>query len=176
MMLYCLSLLYSIFYILYTKIDLRLTPYSHNLDCCRSRIITRKKVRVTVMAENILTTMPIASVKAKPLTTLVPNHDKITQVIREETLESRIDVQARSKPACIACGKDFSRRYSSFKRSNIRILVSTAMPNDKMNPAMPARVKVTGQSLKIAKTNAAYIKRATTAIIQIGRASCRERV
>ena len=54
------------------------------------------------MAENNEMMMPIANVSANPLIILDPNHHKIRQVINEEELESRIDVQARPKPS--GCG------------------------------------------------------------------------
>ena len=46
-------------------------------------------------------------------------------------------------------------RNSSFMRSKIRMLASTAIPSDRMKPAMPASVSVTGISLKIASVTSA---------------------
>ena len=51
-------------------------------------------VRVIVIAENIEITTPIAKTNANPRIIPVPNVYKITQVIRVETFESRIDVHA----------------------------------------------------------------------------------
>ena len=116
---------------------------------------TRKSVLVTVIAENIEIKIPIASVKAKPRTTLLPNQYKITQVIKLEILESRIDVQARLKPSFRAKLNILPLRNSSFILSNIRILASTAMPTDRTNPAMPAVESVTGMSLKSERTTEA---------------------
>ena len=48
------------------------------------------------------------------------------------------------RPRCV-----LPLRSSSFMRSKIRMLASTAMPTDRMKPAMPARVSVTGMSLKM---------------------------
>ena len=39
---------------------------------------------------------------------------------------------------------DFDGQISSFKRSKIRMLASTAIPIERINPAIPAKVKVTG--------------------------------
>ena len=72
-------------------------------------------------------------------------------MIRLDTFESRIEFQARSKPASTAAGRDLPRRSSSFIRSKIRMLASTAMPIESTKPAMPARVRVTGISRKIAR-------------------------
>ncbi|MBF8281036.1 MAG: hypothetical protein HW383_809 [Candidatus Magasanikbacteria bacterium] len=93
----------------------------------------------------------MAKVMANPLTILVPYQARMTQVIKEETLESRIDAQARGKASSMEVRKDFPRRNSSLVRSKIKTLASTAMPTDKMNPAMPAKVKVTGTNLKMAR-------------------------
>src|SRR3972149_2431739 len=60
----------------------------------RDRTSTRKSVRLTVMAENMLTSTPIASVSAKPLTIPDPKYQSTEQVIRVETFESRLGVQA----------------------------------------------------------------------------------
>ena len=67
-------------------------------------------------------------------------------------LESLIDGQARRKPssrAAILLKPFFS---SSFVLSKIRILASTAMPIERIKPAIPARVMVKlGMTLKTAK-------------------------
>ena len=72
-------------------------------------------------------------------------------MIRLDTFESRIEFQARPKPASIAAGSVLPSRSSSFIRSKIRMLASTAMPTESTKPAMPARVSVTGMSRKIAQ-------------------------
>jgi hypothetical protein len=108
-------------------------------------------VRVTIIAENMLTIIPIAKVIAKPLIILVPNHERMRQVINEETFESRIESQARVKPSSIAASRVRPLRSSSFKRSKMRMLASTAIPIERIKPAIPASVNVIGQSLKIAR-------------------------
>lgn len=108
------------------------------------------KVLVTVMAVNIETKIPIAKVKANPLTEPEPNEYKTIQVIIEEKFESRIEGQALKKPSFIACTYSLPPLISSFIRSKINTLASRAIPIDKINPAIPAKLKVTGINLKIA--------------------------
>ena len=63
------------------------------------------KFLVTVIAVNIETITPSASVNAKPLTTLVPKKYKITQVRTVVIFESKILVNALSNPELIAVNK-----------------------------------------------------------------------
>jgi hypothetical protein len=102
-----------------------------------------------VMAVNILTRTPIASVKAKPLIKLVPNQNKIIEVMIVERLLSRIDSQALQKPSRIASSRVLPEESSSFILSKIKMFASTAIPIVRMNPAIPAAVNVTQSSLKI---------------------------
>ena len=69
--------------------------------------------------------------------------------MRLDTFESRMEFQARLKPASTAAGSDLPTRSSSFIRSKMRMLASTAMPTESTKPAMPARVRVTGMSRKM---------------------------
>ena len=82
--------------------------------------------------------------RAKPRIVDEPKRYRIVAVIRLDTFESRIEFQARLKPASTAAGSDLPTRSSSFIRSKIRMLASTAMPTESTKPAMPARVRVTG--------------------------------
>ena len=66
-----------------------------------------------------------------------------------------IDENARTKPASTPARNVLPALSSSFRRSKIRMLASTAIPIDRMKPAMPGSVIVTGISLKIAAENAA---------------------
>src|SRR3989344_3235376 len=111
----------------------------------------RKKYREAVMAVNMLTKMPRPRVRANPRTSDVPNQYKITEVIRLETLESRMEVQARRKPSAIAVSSDLPERSSSFILSKIKIFASTAIPIERINPAMPADERVTGIDLNRSK-------------------------
>lgn len=61
--------------------------------------MANKNVRETEMAVNIEIKTPSPSVRAKPLTALVPNQNKTIAVMIEETFESRIESQAREKPS-----------------------------------------------------------------------------
>ena len=86
---------------------------------------------------------------AKPRITDDPKGYRIVAVIRLDTFESRMEFQARLKPASTAAGSDLPTRSSSFIRSKIRMLASTAMPTESTKPAMPASVSVTGTSRKM---------------------------
>ena len=105
------------------------------------------------MALNSEIATPIASTRAKPMMIVAPNcwpkKYSTAHVIKVDVFESRIEGQARSSPARIAAAMVLPLRSSSFMRSKIRMLASTAMPTDRMNPAMPANVNVTGISLNI---------------------------
>ena len=61
--------------------------------------------------------------------------------------ESKILVQALSKPELIAVNNVLQAFSSSFVLSKIKILASTAIPTEIINPAIPARVRVTGIAL-----------------------------
>ena len=111
------------------------------------------KFFVTVIAVNILINTPIINVRAKPLIMLVPKKYKITQVMIVVILESKIDVNALSKPALIAVNNVLPAFSSSFVLSKIRIFASTAIPILSIKPAMPASVSVTGTILNTAKTS-----------------------
>ncbi len=108
--------------------------------------------RVTTIALNIEVSTPMIRTSAKPRITDDPNAYRIVAVMRLDTFESRIEFQARLKPASTAAGSDLPTRSSSFIRSKIRMLASTAMPTESTKPAMPASVSVTGMSRKIART------------------------
>ena len=63
-------------------------------------------------------------------------------------LESRMASHARENPSRIAVSAFLPATSSSFMRSAIRMLASTAKPTERMKPAMPAAVSTTGMSLK----------------------------
>lgn len=104
------------------------------------------------IAENMLTNIPIAKVKANPRIMLEPNQNKIPLVIKVEMLLSRIDGQAREKPSSKLANKLLPFFDSSLILSKTKTFASTAIPIVMTNPAMPERVRVTGINLKIAKT------------------------
>ncbi len=66
-------------------------------------------------------------------------------------LESLIDGHALEKPKSIAFSCEIPRLISSFILSKIKIFASTATPIESINPAMPARLRVTGIALKSAR-------------------------
>ena len=105
--------------------------------------------RVTTIALNIEVSTPMIRTSAKPRITDEPKAYRIVAVIRLDTFESRMEFQARLKPASTAAGSDLPTRSSSFIRSKIRMLASTAMPIESTKPAIPARVSVTGMSRKM---------------------------
>ena len=107
----------------------------------------RRSTRVITIAENMEVSTPSAKVSAKPSIKLSPNQKRITAVIKPETLESRMESHARRNPSSIASRSSLPRRSSSFMRSKIRTLASTARPMERIKPAMPAEVSVTGTSL-----------------------------
>src|SRR3989344_2491213 len=111
-----------------------------------------RNVRETEMAVSIETRTPSPKTSAKPLMSDVRNQKRMTAVIIEEMLESRMEGQARANPSRMASAVLEPLRSSSFMRSKMSTLASTAMPTERMNAAMPAAVSVTGISLKSART------------------------
>ncbi len=107
---------------------------------------TFNKVRVTVIAVNILMNTPINNIVAKPTMILapklLPKKYNTAQEIIVATFESRIEGQARFQPTAIAEDNDRPSRSSSLTRSKTRMLASAAMPIERINPAIPARVSV----------------------------------
>ena len=99
------------------------------------------------IAENIPIKLPIIKVRANPLTKLVPKLNKIKATKIIVKFPSRTDGQARLKPSSSEIRKPFPRFNSSLILEKIKILASTAMPIDKIKPAMPAKVRVTGINL-----------------------------
>ena len=100
------------------------------------------------MAVNIETKTPTASASANPLIRLVVKKYNTKQVISVEMFESRMEGQALLNPSLMARSNFFPARNSSFILANIKILASTAMPMDRMNPAIPGKVRVIGQGEK----------------------------
>src|SRR3989344_2140067 len=113
---------------------------------------TINNILVMKIAENRLTTIPNDNVKAKPLMKEVEKINKIAHTIKEFTLLSLIDGQARLNPSLIANDKDLPCLISSFILAKIKMLASTAIPIDKIKPPIPARVIVTGINLNRVRT------------------------
>ena len=112
----------------------------------------------------MLTKTPIPNVNANPLTNPVAKMNRMIHVIIVEIFPSRIAGQALLNPSSILPPKLLPDLNSSLKRSKIRTFASTAIPIDKINPAIPANVKITEINLKIAKTKITYITKAKLAI------------
>ena len=115
------------------------------------------------MAENKLITMPNANVKANPLIKDVENINKIAQTIKEFKLLSLIEGQALLNPSLIDKLKSLPLLISSFILAKIKILASTAIPMDRINPPIPAKVSVTGTNLNRERVSATYITSAIDA-------------
>ena len=80
--------------------------------------------------------------------------------IKLETFESRIELHALLNPSSKDVCKSFPNFNSSFILSKINTFASTAIPTERINPATPANVKVTGIILNNASTITEYISNA----------------
>ena len=139
-----------------TQIENRPVSYTH-LDVYKRQAV------------NILTRTPIDNVTAKPFMIGCPKLYKIIQVISVDILESRILLQALLNPDSRPASSVAPSLTSSFHRSNIKILASTAIPILNINPAIPASVKTIGKGvatliLNISMFISVYIISATLAI------------
>ena len=121
-----------------------------------AQAISCSTLRLSTTAVNILTSTPMSRLRANPLINpppnRLPNQRRTPQVIRVETLPSRMAGQARLNPTSIEEARVRPTRISSFIRSKIRMLASTAKPMDRMKPPMWGRVSVTGIILNMAST------------------------
>jgi len=111
-----------------------------------------KKLLVIKIAENILTKTPTIRVKANPLTKLVPNAKRITLTIKVLELLSRIEGQALLTPSSTLAKKLAPLFLSSRILEKIKIFASTAIPIERIKPAIPAKVRVTENILKAERT------------------------
>ena len=98
---------------------------------------------LTARAVNTDRTTPIASVIANPLIVPVPNMPRTRAAIRVVTLPSMIADSALWKPPLTACFTDLPSASSSLIRVNMITLASTAIPTDRITPAIPGSVSVT---------------------------------
>lgn len=104
------------------------------------------------MELNIEIETPINKVVPNPLKTPVPKPIKTKQISKVEKFPSLIDGQAFLIASSIESLKPLPFFNSSLILANIKILASTAMPIDKIRPAIPAKVRVTGFKAKTNKT------------------------
>ena len=102
------------------------------------------------------TTTPMNRVKAKPVTrssaVRLPSHSSTRHVMMVEKLPSLMAGHARLNPTSMEEDRVRPMRISSFIRSKMRMLASTARPMDKMKAPMPESPRVTGTSLNTAST------------------------
>ena len=98
--------------------------------------------RVTVTAVNSEIKTPTIRAIAKPLTCPVPILANTTEERIVQALESIIAGNARLNPISIATLSDRPPRISSLNRSNTRMFASTAIPTERMKPAIEASENV----------------------------------
>ena len=91
-------------------------------------------------------------------------------MIRVDIFESLIDVHALENPSSIAVAFGFPCLNSSFILSKIKMFASTAIPIERIKPAIPERVRVIPYgvielNLNSPRTKSVYKVKATLAII-----------
>ena len=117
----------------------------------RSRPAQKRKVRVTVIAVNILTSDADCQRQREAADRAGP------EIIKDKAGDERTDVgvEDRGKGALETGVNRGAQSLAApqllFQRSKIRMLASTAIPIERINPAIPGSVSVIGMSLKSAK-------------------------
>ena len=124
-----------------------------------------KSILVIVIAVNIDANVPIVNVTANPFTGPVPKVKRITVIINVVRFESKIATNPLLNPASIALRIVFPNLSSSFILSNIITFASTAIPADRISPAIPGRVSVASIKLRQPKVISPNIIRAIFATI-----------
>ena len=99
-------------------------------------------ILVITSAVNMDTTIPIASVCAKPFTVPLPSHCRTKAAIRVVILPSRMADIAFWNPAFKELFTLFPSASSSRTLAKMMTLASTAIPIPRMIPAIPGRVSV----------------------------------
>ena len=97
---------------------------------------------VTTRAAKTETIMPIKRVTAKPLTGPVARAYSTRPIRNVVTFASVITDNAFEKPSSSAKSPLFPDLYSSFILSKIITFASTAIPIERIKPAIPGSVKV----------------------------------
>ena len=108
---------------------------------------------LTARAVNTERTTPIASVIANPLIVPVPNIPSTRAAISVVTLPSMMADRALWKPPFTACFTDLPSASSSLIRVNMITLASTAIPTDRITPAIPGSVSVTLNRLSTSRSS-----------------------
>ena len=98
--------------------------------------------------------IPSANVCAKPFTEPDPIKPNTTAAINVVTLPSKIAEKALEKPILIADCTVFPVASSSLILAKIITLASTAIPMDRIIPAIPGSVSVISNKLSITTINA----------------------
>ncbi len=121
------------------------TPYSFTL-CRPMSYKAYSAVLVTNSAVNMDKRIPIASVVANPFTVPEPSRYSTAAAISVVTLPSTIADSALLKPVLIAERTVLPTAISSLIRVKMMTLASTAIPMERMMPAMPGSVSVTSNA------------------------------
>ena len=107
--------------------------------------------------------IPMAKVVAKPFTVPEPRIYSTAAAIRVVMLPSKIADRAFSNPALMAFSTEFPAPISSLIRVKIITLASTAIPMDRIIPAIPGKVRVTSKACISTISSPTYMKRAKDA-------------
>ena len=114
----------------------------------RGRILKSK----TVMAVKRETSIPTERVMAKPLMGPVPSIPSTKAAMSVVTFESTIAAHALLKPSSMAVLRGLPPLNSSFNLSKMRTFASTAIPSDRMSPAIPGSVRAAWMRTSTAST------------------------
>ena len=106
----------------------------------------------------------MASVVAKPLTALDPKNMSTRAAIIVVILASRMVQKAFANPAVTAFFGGVSARSSSLILSKMITLASTAIPTERIRPAMPVRVRVEPKPPRVATIISRFTISAKSAI------------
>ena len=106
------------------------------------------------------TTIPRASVWAKPRTVPEPRKPRTAAAIRVVTLPSMMADRAFWKPIFMAAFTVFPEAISSRIRAKMITFASTAMPMDRIMPATPGRVRVMSKPYRRSTMSSTYSPRA----------------
>ena len=122
---------------------------------------------VTTSAVNMDKIMPNANVWANPFTVPEPMNPSTMAAINVVKFPSQIAENAFSNPILMADCTVLPVASSSLILAKIITLASTAIPIDRMIPAIPGRVSVISNRFKRITINAVYILNAMLAAIPI---------
>ena len=127
-------------------------PYNQSLLVVPISITSFNRYLVNVTAVKKETATPMVNVTAKPLIVPVPNIQSTTAAMSVVTLESKTAQNAFENHALREALSDLPRRSSSFILSKITTLASTAIPIERMIPAIPGKVRLALKSERSIKS------------------------